>query len=263
MKILFPDQKATTAEIRELLSFAIEGRKRVKDQLLRIDQTFEPVRFAFKDKDGNEVVVKALEESQYPNDYYPGGGGETDDESETVTPEPMPGEPTAIQQVAKPKEGHLVIHENHRGIRFDDLFGPYVSGAKKIVLTDPYIRMFHQARSLMEFIETVVRFKGDENVEVELITVEEEFKTEQQLDFFQQIQKNCIPSGILFSWKFEPQTSIHARHIVIDNGWKIILDRGLDVFQRYEMNDAFSLSNRLQEHRSCKPFEITYLRHSG
>jgi ATP-dependent Lon protease len=45
-----------------------------------------------------------------------------------------------------------------------------------------------------------------------------------------------------------------------DHGWKILLDRGLDVFQRYEMNDAFDLSNRLQQYRQCKAFEVTFLR---
>ena len=45
-----------------------------------------------------------------------------------------------------------------------------------------------------------------------------------------------------------------------DTGWKISLDRGLDIFQLYSMNDAFSLANRLQEHRSLKQFEVTYLR---
>ena len=34
----------------------------------------------------------------------------------------------------------------------------------------------------------------------------------------------------------------------------------LDVFQRYEMNDAFNLNNRLQETRACKAFEVTYLK---
>jgi ATP-dependent Lon protease len=39
-----------------------------------------------------------------------------------------------------------------------------------------------------------------------------------------------------------------------------LLDRGLDIFQQYEMNDAFSLANRLQQFRSVKAFEIIYLR---
>jgi predicted ATP-dependent Lon-type protease len=36
--------------------------------------------------------------------------------------------------------------------------------------------------------------------------------------------------------------------------------RYLDIFQHYEMNDAFAFSNRLQQFRPCKAFEITYLR---
>ena len=46
----------------------------------------------------------------------------------------------------------------------------------------------------------------------------------------------------------------------LDSGWKILLDRGLDVFQPYEMKDAFSLANRVQRYKSCKAFEVTYLR---
>jgi len=38
------------------------------------------------------------------------------------------------------------------------------------------------------------------------------------------------------------------------------LDRGLDIFQQYDMNDAFQLTNRLQSQRPCKAFEVTYIR---
>jgi len=74
------------------------------------------------------------------------------------------------------------------------------------------------------------------------------------------VQDSCAAAGISFSWEYDGTGTIHARHIVTDTGWKITLDRGLDVFQRYEMNDAFSLNNRLQETRPCKAFEITYIR---
>ncbi|MCA9423112.1 MAG: hypothetical protein KC592_18985, partial [Nitrospira sp.] len=42
--------------------------------------------------------------------------------------------------------------------------------------------------------------------------------------------------------------------------WKISLDRGLDIFQRYELNDAFTFSNRLQQYRPCKAFEVTFIK---
>jgi hypothetical protein len=51
-----------------------------------------------------------------------------------------------------------------------------------------------------------------------------------------------------------------ARHIITDHDWKILLDRGLDIFQHYDMGDALSFSNCLQQQRQCKAFEITYLK---
>ena len=66
--------------------------------------------------------------------------------------------------------------------------------------------------------------------------------------------------GINFTWEFQDASAIHARHITTDHGWKISLDRGLDIFKRYDMNDAFELSNRVQEQREVKAFEVTYLR---
>ena len=257
VKIIFPNQDATEEELEELLAFAIEGRKRVKDQLMRIDQTYADVRFAYVRPDGKEVMVKTLEEETYPAIYHKSGDPEEEQESAPSQPESTSA--TSQPAASGPEAGHVTVKENQRGVDFDSLFGPYVQGATKIVLTDPYIRLFHQARNLMEFIETVARVKpDDQRVEVELITSEEEFSLEKQQEFFEQIQKNCLPSGILFSWKFED--GIHARHIVTDTGWKILLDRGLDVFQKYEMNDAFTLANRLQKHRGCKAFEVTYIR---
>ena len=54
MKILFPHGEVTPEEVEEVLMFSIEGRKRVKDQLLRIDSTYPEVRFAYMGKDGQE-----------------------------------------------------------------------------------------------------------------------------------------------------------------------------------------------------------------
>lgn len=66
--------------------------------------------------------------------------------------------------------------------------------------------------------------------------------------------------GIKFAYSFDNSGTQHARHIVTDHGWKISLDRGLDIFQQYDSNDAFSLSTRLQTHRAVKAFEVTYIK---
>ncbi len=260
MKILYPHKGATDAETEELLHFAIEGRKRVKDQLMRFDTTFSKVRFSYTNLEGAETLVRTLEELEYPKVYYCESTG-TEPDSVSVGMDQSAAHPTATtMKSAEPKTGHVQIAENQKGVSFDSLFGPYIRGAKKIVITDPYIRMFFQVKNLMDFMETVAKFMEETNsVEVHLVTVKDEFKGDQQDDFFQQIQKNCIRTGIKFTWEYD-ESGIHARHIVTDHGWKISLDRGLDVFQQYDMKDTFSLANRLQTHRSCKQFEVTYIK---
>ncbi len=113
----------------------------------------------------------------------------------------------------------------------------------------------------MEFLETVVRHKAQEDeVAVHLVTTEDEFRSEQQIENFQKMKESAASVGVEFTWEFDSTGTIHARHIVTDHGWKIALDRGLDLFQHYEMNDAFAFANRLQETRSCKAFEVTYIK---
>jgi ATP-dependent Lon protease len=261
MKILFPHGEATPVELEELLRFSIEGRKRVKDQLMRIDSTYTPVRFGYRQENGTGQVkfVKTLEEELYPRYYYPSGSEAAEEELRDA-----PSPTLAGYALDEPQPGHRVIKENQRGISFDALLGAYLKGAKRVEITDPYLRQFYQIRNLMELLETIVRFKEPgEEVAVHIVTVQDEFNEDTQVEYFQQIEKACTTVGVQFSMAFDPIGKIHARHIVTDHGWKILLDRGLDVFQRYEMRDAFDFSNKLQQERPCKNFEVTYLRMDG
>ncbi|HEX2948938.1 MAG TPA: BREX system Lon protease-like protein BrxL, partial [Armatimonadota bacterium] len=264
MKIIFPNGKAKRNEVEEMLRFAIEGRKRIKDQLMRIDPTYAEVQFGYtRTADSGSAVVKTLEEEQYPQ-YY--GAAAATDAEEAATPD-TPAEVIKAEPIAKPsnepvlREQHLTFQENQRGVSFDKLFGAYLQGATHIVITDPYIRLFYQARNLMELLETIAKHKtDDEEITVHLVTVEDDFKDLQQTEYFEQIQASCSQAGINFSWEFDQNNTIHARHIVTNHGWKILLDRGLDIFQCYDMSDAFSLANRLQQYRPCKAFEVTFLK---
>ena len=89
-----------------------------------------------------------------------------------------------------------------------------------------------------------------------LVTTRDEFKGEQQDEYLAQTQAAVEVAGIHFTWEYDASATIHARHIVTDNGWKILLDRGLDVFQRYEMNDAFDLGNRVQRCPFASPHGV-------
>lgn len=259
MKILFPHNEATETEIKELLEFAIEGRKRVKDQLLRIDATYAKVNFKFSSTSSNkDFIVTTLEEKEHQPIYSTGGA-----ESESPSSEEIVVENAGLvfkgQSVLSEK--NLSFSENQKGVSFEDILIPYLKGAKKIDITDPYIRLFYQARNLMELLEQVVKSKAeDEEVQVNLHTIRDEHNSEQQVSFLTQMKESLEPAGLNFSWKFDESETIHARHIVADNGWKILLDRGLDIFQQYDMNDAFAVANRNQKFRACKAFEVTYVR---
>ena len=275
MKILFPGGEATDAEIEAILRVSIEGRKRVKDQLLRIDSTYPQVRFVYTTPDGKEVPVTTLEEEEYPNSYHRRVTAESaSDEIGAPRGEP----PSAIASMpaasaftaaisASPdaptslKETHLVFQENQRGVSFDKLFGPYLMGASRITVTDPYLRMFHQQRNLMDLLETISKQSGPENeVAVHVITVEDEFNGDRQTENFQKMADACLSIGIQFTWEYDTTGTKHDRDITTDHGWKIVLSRGLDVFQRFELNDAFSFANRMQQHRQCKEFNVTYVK---
>lgn len=258
MKILFPHGGATNEEVEELLRFAIEGRKRVKDQLMRIDSTYGNVRFTYLGTDGQAKPVTTLEEEEYPS-YYHKTIAEGEDGNILSLP-PVPTEPLAPAEPVL-KEMHLTFQENQKGLSFDTLLGPYLKDATAITVTDPYIRLFYQMRNFMEFLETVVKHKApDEEVSVHLVTTEDEFKGEQQKENFEKMKESASSVGVNFTWELDSTGTIHARHIVTDHGWKISLDRGLDIFQRYELNDAFTFANRLQQYRPCKAFEVTFIK---
>ena len=74
----------------------------------------------------------------------------------------------------------------------------------------------------MELLETIVRCKpNDEEVAVDVITTADDFKGEQQVGYFEDMQTaGRGPVGITFSWEFDATSTIHACHICTDHGWK-------------------------------------------
>ena len=156
-------------------------------------------------------------------------------------------------------EGNVTFQENCKGVSFDKLLVPYLKGAKSISIIDPYLRNYWQIRNLMELLEGLIKIKAvDKEITIDVITMPDDFGHEKQLDFFEQMIASVMPAGIHLNYRFDE--TIHDREIVTDTGWKIILGRGLDIFQNYDGNNTFALQNSLQEYRSCKSFGITYIR---
>jgi ATP-dependent Lon protease len=256
MKLLFPNEDANNEEIDEILSFAIEGRKRVKDQLFRIDSTYAAVHFGYVHLPrGTRHKVKTLEEIEYPG-IYSSSSASTDEAVDTAEIESS----SLKEQKTTLKPFEKIIRENQKGISYKNLFGDYLKNAKIIKITDPYIRAFYQIRNLMELLEVIAQLNNPEDeVKVFLNTVEDSLDVIAQLANLDAVRKNMAKTGIDFHWAFDKTHSIHASHILTDTGWKINLDRGLDIFQKFDEN-YLDITLRNQAYRACKAFECMVLR---
>lgn len=282
LKLIFPNGGETEAEVEELLRLSIECRKRVKDQLLRIDSTFEAADFHYVASDGAKRNVKTLEEEEFPQFYHRGLAVDDDSvvEGEADAPQNITGQDTwapvmaaaygttnlaKVNAVFTPKPGHVVFAENRKGISFDKIFGPWTDGASSITITDPYIRKFHQARNVMELIEMLIRRKAPEDqILVHLVTSPDDGSIQEQRECLDGISEACTGTGVEFTWAFDGTGTLHARDITTDHGWKMVLDRGLDIFQPTPRKlNGFSLGERMQEHRMIKGFYVTYVAQSG
>ncbi|WP_167646425.1 BREX system Lon protease-like protein BrxL [Mameliella alba] len=271
LKILFPAGGESAEDVGELLQLALESRKRVKDQLFRIDATYPEVDFFYTGSDGEKRRVQTVEEQEFPQFYHkkpardpkqtPTDGQNTDgDVIEIDADAPSPSS-ASVTTPPRLKEGHFTFAENRKGVSFEKLFGPYTDGASRIMVTDPYIRYFYQIRNMMEFVEMIIRRKSPEDqVSVHLVTGPHDGDIQKQRELLDSITGACTGSGVEFTWAFDTTGTAHARDIVTDTGWKIVLDRGLDIFQAPVRREGFNLGERLQEHRMVKGFYVTYVR---
>ena len=263
VKILFPHGKYEKSEVEELLAFSLEGRRRVKEQLLKIDETFVPVEFSYSAKDtGEERKILTPEEIQYPT-LARGGNVASDASSDSANTE-SPSDaahPThdSSKQPPSAQPGHLVIPENSKGWSYRRLFADHLRGAAKITVSDPYIRAFWQIRNFMEFVELAHQLTPEgEETSIHLITKSDSEKCIEQEESLQKIQDSCTGSRVAVTFEYDGTQTFHARSITTDTGWKITLDRGLDIFQRFD-NSPLNLSANIQEERLTKSLEVTYM----
>jgi ATP-dependent Lon protease len=260
MKLIHPDRGGSLDEIEELLRFAIEGRKRVKDQILRIDDTMDLVHFGYTDAAGMWHGVATQEELDYPNLYNrAAGSGNADD-----TRDRAPADSSVVEEHPDEPElytGVLDIPENAIGYSFETLLMPYLRGAKKVEIVDPYIRAPHQLRNLFDLLlEIIVAKPLDELVEVHLVTTEETSRPdwkEKQFNGLCEIEDAAREAGVELSWRFDGTK--HDRQITADTGWRILLGRGLDIFQPFTSASRYDLRLLLQDRRRTKSCTITYL----
>lgn len=276
LKILFPDQDPSEEEFyRYCANPALELRQRVRDELCKLDREYSPVTFMSKVPDdfqrGHRLATYVdLNNGFGTTEYQP--KHQVEFEPELVVPvdkeeaevlqffgaidEPEIEEPTIVEHKPldlQPKTVHL--KEGETGHSYRSLFGPYLKGAKKIYIVDPFIRLEFQVRNLVAFAGILDTSLGE--VELKLTTSsEDEYQRMDQKMKFDEIMASLAQDGIRFSYVFDP--SIHDRSIKTDTGWFIYLGRGLDFFQKPD--SKYELSGIDQSKRKCRKTDIIFQR---
>lgn len=259
MKLIYPDGKMTEEEAYELIDFAAEGRKRVKDQLYTIDETFkaEPAKFVYqKVKTGEEVAVETLEKISL---------GMTTGAISMEEPTPFSSEiassATAEESLPEKRPRIPLLTERSRsfrlgqtGVTYRDLFADYLHDANEITVEDPYIRAPWQIKNFVDFCTMLINTRTVEDLKLHLVTNEEETKVPDLIDRLDDIKDDLALSGISFDYKIR---DFHDRIIKTDTGWTIMMGRGLDIYEKYS---PFSVAANKQELRKCKEFMVTYLK---
>lgn len=269
MKLLYPDGAITNEEAYELVDFAAESRKRVKDQLYKIDETFkaEPAVFKYiRLKDGEEICVETLEQVSnvviVPQNASAVLKAELNVEENEVPQESTPADDETSgnkshrkrERIQTQREGAVSFRLGQTGVTFEKLFMPYLSKSKEITIEDPFVRTSWQLRNLIEFLTMLVDNRPDEDIKVRLVTWEEDEKLPVLIDRLDDIKDDMATYGIDFDYSFR---EFHDRQITTDDGWNISLGRGLDIYDKY---NAYSIASGRQDRRKCREFRVIYMK---
>ena len=280
LKILHPHGEVTDTEFDEYVAYAIEARRRVKEQMnkRKPDDEFAKINLSFINADGKEKVVYCPESINAPATQNP--SRKALDQSEetketgnlpdtpphipastigaglgvTVTMpedgEPLPSvDPAAISEL---KEQYITIHDGDTGYSISSIVGPYLEGAKKVRVEDPFIRVSYQIQNFLRFCERCVCTETIH--EITLVTNIEEknpnFNFAEYRDRMETIKQSLLEFDVKLNVQLD--ADLHDRQIVIDNGWCIELGRGLDIYQKTEFYELGAFDEALRRCRGCR-----------
>ena len=252
LKILHPDGPPSDAEFEEYVAYAIECRRRIKEQMnkRKPDDEFARIALSYVSAGGQEIVVYCPESrharaTQQPLRKSLNGGlaaapvvtvkqeapaapvslaGTRGNASDVAPPAPpaLPPEPVVNEQ-------HFTSFYGETGHSYESRVAPYLKGARGVVVEDPYIRMAHQIQNFVRFCEAVV--KVDTVKHIRLITsYDGSTPLADVQDKLAELKQSLLDLDVVLEVDLNP--NLHDREIRIDNGWVIKIGRGLDFYQK-------------------------------
>lgn len=288
-KLLFPTGEPTQEEFDEIVEYAIEGRRRVKEQLnkRKPDEEYANIDMSFINAQGTEVVVYCPESKFSPATQNPRKNAdkqvpsraqedekrivhEKPIEERSVEAEPMTlitpiNPPSGSIELEGPKEKSVDIMHGDTGYSYDELFGEYLFGAKMVMLEEPYLSNGFQMVNLVRFVELLVKI-GDCKI-FKLVTKPcDSIEMTQKVDSELHKLRDSISDmeGIHLQMEFEFDDNIHDRRIQTDTNWEITLGRGLHIYQNLnpdrDNRNFFQMGTYDFSLRPCLQTHIVFLK---
>ncbi len=290
IKLLFPTGQPTDEEFDEIVEYAIEGRRRVKEQLnkRKPDEEYAHINMSYINKDGQKVVVYCPESKYSIATQNPRKDANVHVLTESahdnvvatpvtanVEPEITPNHVLAdivpgseMVEDGSLKEKTVDVQYGDTGYGYDDLFAEYLKGASIVMLEEPYLSHGFQMTNLVRFVELLVKI-GDCKV-FRLVTKPGETPEESTLisDSLQRL-KNTLDDmdDVSMTFEYEFDENSHDRYIRTSNNWDITLGRGLHFYQNLNPNkdsrNFFQMGTYDLSLRPCLKTRFTFMKRNA
>ena len=261
IKILHPNGAPTDEEFEDYVAYAVECRRRVKEQMnkRKTDDEYARINLSYFNTAGQEVEVfcpesrnatATLEPSRRsihggapvpplvpsaptvppalaPSPAVAGAPAQTTPQQQSVS-SPVQEAPSAA---AEPEltEQHYTIHYGDSGHSYESIVLPYLRGARSITIEDPYIRATHQVQNFVRFCEAAIKAPTVRNITL-ITSYDESTDLKELATRLDELKQSLLELDVALDVKVNE--NLHDREIRIDNGWTIKIGRGLDFFQK-------------------------------
>lgn len=278
IKLLFPTGEPTDEEFDEIVEYAIEGRRRVKEQLnkRKSDEEYARINMSYINRDGKKIIVYCPESKYSKATQNPRKDPEVAVLTEAYDEMPFENAPSKVMEDRpmmkpliveddSPKEKTIDVQYGDIGYGYDDLFADYLKGAKVVMLEEPYLSHGYQVTNLVRFIELLVKI-GDCKV-FKLITklgdtVEESSYIKDSLSGIKETLAEMDGNIMIFEYEFDENS--HDRYIRTSNDWDITLGRGLHFYQNLnpskDSRNYFQMGTYDLSLRPCLKTRFTFIK---
>jgi ATP-dependent Lon protease len=263
LKLLHPADEPTEQEFDEYVAYAVEGRRRVKEQMnkQKPDDEFANINLSYwRRQDNQEEIVYCPESAhivQAPG--YTAGQATSSPlvaKSALVPPNTVVDTPAPLPENSPLTEKTVRILFGDTGYSYEALFGSYLVGASVITLEEPYIRTTHQLGNLVRFAELLTRIGDCRELTVRAGQPETDEQQAEVKKALEDLRWSLKEFNIQLEFSFSP--TLHDRELRLSNGWVIRSGRGLDLYQKPE--NWFSVGVNDFAYRPCLETTVVFQR---